>query len=253
MTCRASPSRGIEAIVYQSDGAGTILVGTRDKGRVPVKRQRVVGLTAAIFASVAIAAGAFALLHTLGTPEAVVAAVSPAPTPAKDLAGNDAVLDPGVTSPPGSNAVEDTGERFRVPSVELDVPLGEVSEVDGEITPPGFGSVYIVRNRGVGLASADQGTVYAVTHSVRGGGVAPGNALIDVRNKKAAVDVGSVIDIGDRQYEVTGTLRVGKGELPTTSQLWEDVPGRLVVITCLQNPQGKPSSDNMVVTAQLIE
>lgn len=212
-----------------------------------MKARRMTTLIAALSTAVAIAAGAAALT---GAPGGLAA--TPAPT-ATDLAGNVVALDPGITSPPGSDAVEDTGERFRVPSVDLDVSLGAVSEVDDQITPPGFGSVYVVRNRGVGLHDAEQGTVYAVTHSLRGGGKAPGNALIDVRNKKAAVDVGALVEVGDRTYEVTETLRVTKDKLPTTSDLWADTPGRLVLITCLQNSEGKPSTDNLITVAQLVE
>lgn len=216
-----------------------------------MNRRRGIILVFAMSASLVIAGLVAVFSNTLAQP--TIVAESAAPVQAKDLAGNDVTLDPRVTSPPGSNAIEDTGERFRVPSVELNVPLGEVSEVNGEITPPGFGSVYIVRNRGVGLAVAEQGTVYAVTHSVRGGGMAPGNALIDVRNEAAGVDVGAVIEIGDRRYEITESQRITKEGLPTAPGLWEEIPGRLVVITCLQKPQGGPSEDNIVVIARLIE
>lgn len=210
----------------------------------------VVSVLAALIAGAAIAVVASGVLGTSTESQASPAPVTRTST---DLEGAEAALDPGVTSPPGSNAVEETGGRFAVPSVNLDVPLGEVSEVDGQIAPPGFSSVYRVRNRGVDTTAADQGTMYLVTHSVRGGGYAPGNALIDTEDARAAVDVGAMIQVADRQYTVTDTLRVGKEDLPTTTDIWTDVPGRLVVITCLQNGRGTPSTDNTVIIAQLVE
>lgn len=56
-----------------------------------------------------------------------------------------------------------------VPSVDHAVPLGTLSAVDGEITPPGFTEAYRVRNLGVPVEEAEDGTVYVVTHSVQDG------------------------------------------------------------------------------------
>lgn len=213
-----------------------------------MKARRTTILTAALAASIAIAAGAAAALGT--APSAPVTASTTSP---RDMNGRVVEFDPGIAPPEGSDAVEDTGERFRVPSVDLDVPLGVVSEVDGQITPPGFGSVYVVRNRGVDVDDAALGTVYAVTHSLRGGGKAPGNALIDVAAGKAALEIGAAIEVGDRTYEVTETRSVGKSDLPYARDLWAATPGRLVLITCLQNRKGTPSTENLVTLASLVD
>jgi len=169
----------------------------------------------------------------------------------RDMAGNRVELDPGAPSAEASRADPDIDERFSVPSVGLDVPLGALDAVDGVIVPPGFTSAYAVRNRGVPLADAATGTVYVVMHSVRGGGVAPGNFLIDVDEGRSALSAGAEITVGSHSYRVTGSSIVGKGELASTGSLWESVPGRLVVITCLQKPDGSPSVDNAVITATL--
>lgn len=61
-----------------------------------------------------------------------------------------------------------------VPSVDHAVPLGTLSAVDGEITPPGFTEAYRVRHLGVPVEEAEDKTVYVVTHSVQDG-YAPGS------------------------------------------------------------------------------
>lgn len=197
---------------------------------------------AIIGVSLAIAAGAAAVgvfASTSQTPESAPSAI--------DLNGNAVTFDPGVTPPPGADAVSDIGTRFEVPSVKLDVPLGSLSEVDGEITPPGFTSVYLVRNRGQNLDDASKGTVYAVTHSLRGGGSAPGNYLFDPKTKSSTAEVGASIKVGDVTYTVSESRLVDKTALPLESELWENVPNRLVLITCMQKTDGSPSSQNLII------
>lgn len=163
----------------------------------------------------------------------------PAPTP------------PATAIPvPASTPAPLTGERFSVPAVGLEVPLRPLSAKDGQITPRGFTSAYWITNMGVPLSQGAEGTVFVVMHSVRGGGVAPGNYLTDIRTGTSAVPDGSTIDVGGASYRVTGWRTILKGGLATDADVWANVPGRLVVITCLEHPDGSPSTDNMVITAK---
>lgn len=175
----------------------------------------------------------------------------------RDLHGRAVALEPGTvpdaTTLDRMHAREDTGDRFVVPSVGLDVPLGELTMVDSTITPPGFRSAYRVRNLGVAPADADSGTVFVALHSLRGGGEGPGNSLIDVEEQTAKVGEGDRIEVAGVDYEVTGTEFVKKDRLGASEDVWADEPGRLVVITCLQRPDHTPSVDNLVVTARLAE
>lgn len=45
-------------------------------------------------------------------------------------------------------AGDDGGSRLKVPTLGLDVPLGELPMVGGNFTPPGFKSAYKVRKSG---------------------------------------------------------------------------------------------------------
>lgn len=152
----------------------------------------------------------------------------------------------------GGRVVDDSGVLLEVPSVGLSVPLGEMDEVRGEITPPGFTSAYVVRNRGVGMQAPADGTVYVVAHSVSGAGVGPGDYLIDENSGSARVSFGALVKVAEHDYRVTSSYTVKKSALPGTAEVWADVPGRLVIITCLQDASGKPSTKNVIIEAERV-
>lgn len=173
-----------------------------------------------------------------------------------DMKGNTVSVDPDSGLTPEvvtkMRPAADTGARFEVPSVGLDVPLGQLTMTDDTITPPGFASAYGVRNLGVSPDHAADGTVFVAMHSLRGGAVGPGNYLIDVEGRKAEVAVGAVVRVAGVPYEVFETKKVAKDAIRTNRSVWADAPGRLVVITCLQTPEGGPSVENLVVMATMI-
>ncbi|MEV8213467.1 class F sortase [Leifsonia sp. NPDC077715] len=209
--------------------------------RTPRRRLRL-GIAAAVSA-VCLIVGGIVVINEIPHSEATVA----------DLNGNPVQVDedqvPTVSQKQAMRAVSSTGERFAIPAVGLDVQLGEVSAVDGSVVPPGFTSVYRVRNRGVSLAQAGTGTVYLVTHSVRGGGLAPGNYVEDPATGTSTLTPGTAILVGDQRYEVTTTQTIPKDQMASNTPTWANVPNRLVLITCLQNKHGTPSTHNLVITA----
>jgi hypothetical protein len=145
-----------------------------------------------------------------------------------------------------------SGKRFIVPAVGLNAPIGAMNSVKNVINPPGFRSVFWIRNMGVGLERADQGTVYMATHSLRNGGVGPGNYLIDVENGRGKVPIGAEMYADDVKYRVTEVLSVPKTKLDEKVEVWDStVPGRIVVITCLQRPNNGRSLNNIVVVGEL--
>ncbi|GAB3120657.1 class F sortase [Glaciibacter psychrotolerans] len=167
-----------------------------------------------------------------------VSAPSPTPTP---------TASPTPTAVP--DPVQASGDRFSVPAVGLDIPLDPVSASDGQITPPGFQSAYWITNMGVPLSQGAEGTVFVVMHSIRGGGIGPGNYLTNVQEGTSALADGSAIDVAGVPYHVTGWTVIPKGGLATDADIWANTPGKLVVITCLEHPDGSESTDNMVITA----
>jgi hypothetical protein len=168
-----------------------------------------------------------------------------------DLHGNRVQADDAVPPMSKSSAVPAIGDdRFVVESVGLDVPLGALNAVDGVIEPPGFTSAYWVRNEGVSPADGEKGTVFVVTHSLRNGATGPGNYLIDVDRRTSKVGIGAKITVDDATYTVTGTQTIDKPDIAHASSIWADKPGRLVVITCLQRPEGGLSQQNVVIEAE---
>lgn len=212
----------------------------------PRTTRRRLTLVVAVCALALAAGGVFGMLSSL--------TARPGAHAVLDMRGDPVALDPGTLPAPAvqkaMHATSDIGERLVVPSVGLNVPLGALNVVDGTITPPGFTSAYWIRNLGVGLQNAGTGTVFIAMHSVRGGGLAPGNYLIDVDRQKAKVAPGATIEVGGLTYTVTGSQAIAKTTIATDSSVWADIPGRLVLITCLQLPDpDTPSIDNMVITA----
>lgn len=156
---------------------------------------------------------------------------------------------PQEGSPPPL-AADPVTERFRVPSVDLDVKINAMEEEGGVIHPPGFTSVYWIQNFGVDLDSPASGTVYIATHSLRNGGLAPGNFLFDVETGRSRVPVNAAIYVGAVKYVVAEARTVKKDELPAQTDLWANTPNLLVVVTCLQTPSNQPSTHNFVLIAR---
>lgn len=206
-------------------------------------------------------AGAWAAVALL-IAAAIALSVLPFPTQgegavAKDMNGNLVAPLPGstpdVAKVSSMRVVEQQdNDRFIVPSVGLDVPLGALDDVDGVITPPGFTSAYRVRNKGVSLSQARAGTVFVVMHSLMGGGMGPGNYLIDAERGSSRVSNGAVVHVAGLGYKVTGSMAIKRGQLADRADVWRNAPDRLVIITCLLTRGGNAPVDNMVITATRI-
>ena len=168
----------------------------------------------------------------------------------RDLEGAAVAFEPGASPPPTSRsrAVDDEGMRLRAASHGLDVALGSLDSVDGEVTPPGFTSAYVVRDRSVAWDDASTGTVVVAMHALSGGS-APGNAFIDPITGETTVGAGDLIDVATRRYTVTQVRRVPKPDLAFDEDLWIPAAGRLIVITCVPR-EGTAARDNLVVIAQ---
>jgi hypothetical protein len=132
--------------------------------------------------------------------------------------------------------------------VGLSAPLGSILDVDGVMYPPNYDSVFHVRNRGVSLREASQGTVFLVAHSTARG-KSPGNFI---QNKQQiTVNQGEQIIVGDLVYQVVSTTKIPKDQIGEDATLWESIPGRLVFLTCAVEPHSGPSTTNIVVIGEL--
>lgn len=196
-----------------------------------------------------LAAASAVTMLGLGVGGVVTAPNSTVPGTARDMHGDPVRLEAPVASAPGARATSSGSGRLTVPSVHLDVPLGALDAVRGRITPPGFRSAYLVRDVGVAPEHAPSGTVIVVMHSLRGGGTAPGNFLTDVDRGRSRVATGATVTVAGVAYTVSGSTLVDKDRIADDADVWATVPDRLLLITCLERPDGSPSTQNLVITA----
>ncbi|MDR0837371.1 MAG: hypothetical protein LBM94_04040 [Propionibacteriaceae bacterium] len=153
-----------------------------------------------------------------------------------------------------ANLEEITGATFRVPERGLIYPYGEVNEVDGVINPPNFKGVFRIRNRGVSLESRETGTVYLATHALRGGGRAPGNDLSDMERGSSSLVRGMEMIVNTVTYYFDSSYTVSNDDLgryPDLFGVGEQIPGRVVILTCMQKPDWSAPTENLVIVGWL--
>jgi len=172
-----------------------------------------------------------------------------------DLQGNVVIPDdPSATSSAFLEAAEmvidDGGKGFNIPAVQLNVPLGSINDVNGVMNPPNFTSAFWIRNRGVSLANAEQGTVYIVTHATRFG-LAPGNYL--QAREATTLTPGDIININDRVYSFESAEIIAQSKIGEYDYLWdESIPNRALIITCLLRNDNAAPTDNLVIIGKLV-
>lgn len=192
-------------------------------------------------------AGAVAVLLLGGDPATVVATPSPVlATPSPDPSPSPSPTTGEVrTAPP---------ERVVIPAVGVDLPVLPIVPADGVIDPPTVAEAYWIRDYGLPGTDATN-TVYLVAHSSLRTEAAF-NPLLDVEHQESVLAPGDEVLVttaeGVLRYEVTGSTRYGKRQLPGASEVWAIDPGVLHLITCFQEDGLATAEDNLVVTARLV-
>ncbi|MGY1740132.1 MULTISPECIES: class F sortase [unclassified Blastococcus] len=153
---------------------------------------------------------------------------------------------PADGEPPPSSAV-----HLTVPAVGLDLPVLPLTPHGGVIDPPTLTAAYWIEPYGrPGGDAAD--TVYLAAHSTDAGryGFDP---LLAGDADGSALDPGDVVRVdgpaGTVEYTVERSARYDRDELPGAADVWAAVPGRLVLITCVEPGDGRAATENLVVFA----
>ncbi|WP_375385225.1 class F sortase [uncultured Microbacterium sp.] len=146
--------------------------------------------------------------------------------------------------------------QLEIPAVGIHVAVGSMSVPDDRrVNPPTPGSAYWIRDYSV-LGNAATGTGYIAGHTYRGRGSAVFNPLFDHETREARIHPGDAIEVttpeGVTSYTVTAVQNYDKAAVPDETELWQDVPGRLVLVACWYNG-ADPATANMVVYAQRAE
>jgi hypothetical protein len=144
--------------------------------------------------------------------------------------------------------------HLSIPAAHLEATVGAMSiPADRDLDPPTPNSAYWVRN--YAAAGPDsKGTAYIIGHTFRGTGRAVFNALFDLGSRRPVIGAGDEMSVrtpeGTWPYRITEVASYDKSALPGIAQLWENVPGRLVLVACQYNG-AKSATQNLVVYSQL--
>jgi hypothetical protein len=143
--------------------------------------------------------------------------------------------------------------RVQMPELGLDVPVVAAKlAADRSFNPPSNVLAYWIRDYGIAGPEA-KNTLYLAAHSWNNG-YAAFNPLMDQKSGSSTAKAGQKISVqtaaGRYSYSVTSVADYSKSGIAGEADLWQAVPGRLVLVTCFQlNDAG--ANRNLVVYAQL--
>jgi LPXTG-site transpeptidase (sortase) family protein len=176
----------------------------------------------------------------------------PAPETQRDPA-------PAATDPPRQDVVSNAAppreqrvraepgapRRLEVPTLRIDAPVVPISAPGGVLTPPADPQVLGWWADGA-RPGARLGSALVTGHTVHDGG----GAMDDLEQLARGDRVWMRTDRGRIGYDVRSVVVLGKGQLAQQAeQLFDQqVPGRLVLITC-EDWNGAEYLSNVVVTA----
>lgn len=148
--------------------------------------------------------------------------------------------------------------RLMVSQVGIDAPALPFTLTDGIADPPTWTDAYVVDGYGT-PSDPTSGTSYVLVHSGYRG-QALGDLLTDTEAGESHLDPGDIFYADGTAFEVVSEARYAKNDLEATDVLgvplvpavWEDVDGRLVLMTCLQRGQTGHALEVVVVIAQTV-
>lgn len=213
--------------------------------RRPGRRTLGAGLTAVAFAGGAVLGAGLSPEPFVGSRALAESSATPGDLPAAVVA---------ATSGETPRVVPTSPVHLLVPSVGLDLPLLAHTPRRGVIDPPTLTAGYWIEPYGVPAAdpAAVDNTVYVAAHSA-GRGSDGFDPLLSTDRRDSAVSAGDLVQVstpgGTADYTVERTARYDKDDLPDAVEVWEAVPGRLVLITCFQRAGARAATENLVVFA----
>ncbi|HEX2073381.1 MAG TPA: class F sortase [Geodermatophilus sp.] len=210
------------------------------------------GVSGALVLGIGLHSGAHAVPVPVAPAPSTAVAV---PTTAAPASGPTPATPPSETPTPTALHTPSSSVHLTIGAVGLDLPVLPLTPRRGVIDPPTLTAAYWIEPYGAPVGSADRAdnTLYIAAHSAGRGddGFGP---LLTPDHRGGAVAAGDVVEVrtpgGTVTYTVQRTARYARGELAGASEIWEAVPGRLVLITCFQRADGGQPTENFVVVAE---
>ena len=141
--------------------------------------------------------------------------------------------------------------HISIAEIGYEADVSQMTTDNGVVDPPTKELTYRVTDRGSQPGEDANNTVYMACHSATRS-FAPCNTVY----KEAAVGqtISLTTEAGQLTYRIESIETLSKdGEFENSEKVRSKVPGRLVLVTCLQRGIGRSSAENFVVFAQLIE
>lgn len=151
----------------------------------------------------------------------------------------------GSTEPPATRTAP-VGDpvRLAVPSVHVDAAVLPIVDDSGEIDPPTEDDAWWWTERG---APGSTDTVYLAGHAIHNGD----GVFAPLQQVQPGAQIQLDTTAGARTYRVDATATYDKWNLARYDEVWQAVPGRLILVTCFV-VDGDPTDDNYLVYASLI-
>lgn len=178
-------------------------------------------------------------------PEAPVARDTPTATADPTPGPQDVVSVPAPPREKRARWEPGAPQRVQVPALGVDAPVVPISAPGGVLTPPADPQVLGWWADGA-RPGARRGSALVTGHTVHAGG----GAMDDLEQLARGDRVWMRTDRGRLGYDVRTVVVLGKGELAEQAERLfdQEVPGRLVLITC-EDWNGEEYLSNVVVTA----
>lgn len=141
--------------------------------------------------------------------------------------------------------------HISIAEIGYEADVSQMTTDNGVVDPPTKELTYRVTDRGSQPGEDADNTVYLVCHSASRSDV-PCNTVY--RNAAVGQTIRLTTEASQLTYRIESIETLSKdGEFENSEKVWSKVPGRLVLITCLQRGLGRSSVENFVVFAQLVE
>lgn len=243
-----------------------------------MRRRVILALMLVVVAAVLVVVAIFQMVNFYAGEEVTLrqpVAASPLAVPPQVSAGSLEARTPeapGLVVTPAPEPIAasaPTGLQWTRPGTGLlaEFSLGSplVNSPGEDIVPDGFDTARWVKAPDMGTPSSDARLPVFITGHTHPSKAAVFNPLYDRATSTSYVQVGDEFLLPTEasraagadplRYIVTGVKDYPKGVVETDAEneIWQIVPGRLVIVTCFQNPSGTRSTDNFVVFAQLAD